>query len=204
MSRQIVKASAFRALHTVGDPIILFNAWDAGSARAIATAGAKAIATGSWSVATAHGSDDGEQLPLELVLANIARIANTVDLPISLDFERGYGETPDDVGRSVAAAIGAGAIGFNIEDSAAGGLRAAVDQGERLAAARAAAGHSAIDQGSTHAAPGRALRHVELHPVERPHRQEAGEDADCNSGRPNGLPGIVPGRPSAFVATTGP
>lgn len=139
MSRQIVKASAFRALHTAGNPIILFNAWDAGSATAVAAAGAKAIATGSWSVAAANGANDGEQLPLALVLANLARIANAVDLPVTLDFERGYGETPSDVGRSVAAAIGAGAIGFNIEDSTAGGLRSADEQAERLAAARAAA-----------------------------------------------------------------
>lgn len=144
VTRQIANASAFRALHTVGDPVVLFNAWDAGSATAIAAAGAKAIATGSWSVASAHGSNDGEQLPLELVLANLARIANTVDLPVTLDFERGYGETPADVGRSVAAAISAGAIGFNIEDSSAGGLRTADEQAARLAAARAAAERAAV------------------------------------------------------------
>ncbi|MFN0098533.1 MAG: isocitrate lyase/phosphoenolpyruvate mutase family protein [Gemmatimonadaceae bacterium] len=144
MSRQIAKASDFRALHTVGDPVILFNAWDAGSANAVAAAGAKAIATGSWSVAAAHGSDDGEQLPLDLVLANLARIVRSVDLPVTLDFERGYGETPDDVGRSVAAAISAGAIGFNIEDSTGRGLRAAGDQGERIAAARVSAERSGV------------------------------------------------------------
>lgn len=144
MQRQIVKASSFRALHIAGDPIVLFNAWDAGSASAVAAAGAKAIATGSWSVAAAHGSKDGEHLPLELVLANLARIANTVDLPVTLDFERGYGESADDVGRSVSAAIGAGAIGFNIEDSNSGGLRSADEQGARLAAARTAAERTGV------------------------------------------------------------
>ncbi|MFZ4069076.1 MAG: isocitrate lyase/PEP mutase family protein [Caulobacterales bacterium] len=142
---QAAKAETFRALHRAGDPLILFNAWDAGSARAIADAGAKAIATGSFSVAAAHGFGDGEeQLPLDLALANLVRIVATVDLPVSLDFERGYGETPADVANSIAAAIAAGAIGFNIEDSFGRGLRAADAQAERLAAARAAATQSGV------------------------------------------------------------
>ena len=69
------KARLFAALHRPGDPVILFNAWDAGSAKAVAEAGAKAIATGSASVAAAHGFQDAEALPLELALANAARVA---------------------------------------------------------------------------------------------------------------------------------
>ncbi len=136
---QVAKANAFRTLHAPGRPIILFNAWDPGSAMAMARAGAFAIATGSWSVAAAFGFDDGETLPLRLALENIGRIAAAVDLPVSLDFERGYGETAADVGRSVAAAIEAGAIGFNIEDGTPHGLRDAADQADRLRAASAAA-----------------------------------------------------------------
>lgn len=60
MTSQIDKAELFRSLHTPHDPLILYNIWDAGSAKAVAAAGAKAIATGSWSVAAAQGYQDGE------------------------------------------------------------------------------------------------------------------------------------------------
>jgi methylisocitrate lyase len=139
MPTQIEKAVAFRALHQPGAPLFLFNAWDAGSARAVAAAGAKAIATGSWSVAAAFGFEDGEQLPLALALENLARIVRAVDLPVTLDFERGYGADPAGVEAAVAAAISAGAIGFNIEDGLQDGLRAGAEQAQRLAAARAGA-----------------------------------------------------------------
>src|SRR5438045_1994930 len=87
---QAEKARAFAALHVPGNPVILFNAWDAGSAKAVADAGAKAIATGSWSVAAAHGFFDAEGLPLDLAIANAARVAAAVQLPVTLDFEGGY------------------------------------------------------------------------------------------------------------------
>ncbi|MCW5724110.1 MAG: isocitrate lyase/phosphoenolpyruvate mutase family protein [Maricaulaceae bacterium] len=146
MTEQAARARAFAALHVKGDPLILFNAWDAGSARVIAAAGAKAIATGSWSVAAAHGHDDGEALPLDLALANLARIAATVDLPVTLDFETGYGASPEAVGESAGRAIEAGAIGFNIEDRmiAGEGLRSIQDQAARLAAVRVAADRAGV------------------------------------------------------------
>ena len=84
------KARAFAALHVPGDPVILYNAWDAGSAKAVAEAGARAIATGSASVAAAHGFSDAEALPLELALANAERIVAAVELPVTIDFEGGY------------------------------------------------------------------------------------------------------------------
>lgn len=136
---QAQKAEHFRALHTQGAPLILFNAWDPGSAKTVADAGAAAIATGSWSVAAAFGFEDGEQTPLALVLENVARIARAVPLPVTLDFERGYGADPEEVSRSVTASLAAGAIGFNIEDSTGAGLRDAQDQAGRIAAARSAA-----------------------------------------------------------------
>ena len=77
---QLNKANAFGALHVPGTPLVLFNAWDAGSAGAVADAGASAIATGSWSVAAANGFADGERLPLAFALDNLRRIvAATVD-----------------------------------------------------------------------------------------------------------------------------
>jgi 2-methylisocitrate lyase-like PEP mutase family enzyme len=138
---QASKASLFRELHVRGRPLLLFNIWDAGSARTVAAAGAVALATGSWSVAAALGMDDGEAVPLALVLENLARIVRAVELPVSLDFEGGYGATPAEVGASVGRATGAGAIGFNIEDSLMEGraLREVTDAAARIAAARAAA-----------------------------------------------------------------
>src|SRR5687767_8739946 len=97
---QTEKARAFAALHKPGTPLILFNAWDAGSAKAVAEAGAKAIATGSWSVAAAHGFGDGEGLPLDLAVANAARVVAAVELPVTLDFEGGYAVEPGRVGEN--------------------------------------------------------------------------------------------------------
>jgi 2-methylisocitrate lyase-like PEP mutase family enzyme len=138
MSDQRIKARTFRALHTVGRPLILFNVWDAGSARSVDAAGAVALATGSWSVAAAFGQADGERLPLTLALDNLARIAAATELPVSIDLESGYGEDPAGVARTVAVAANAGAIGCNLEDSfpGGGGLREIGDQVERLRAAR--------------------------------------------------------------------
>src|SRR4026208_510067 len=84
------KAETFKSLHVKGSPVIFVNIWDAGSARILEQAGAKAIATGSWSVAAAYGFDDGETIPLALVLTNIKRIVESVALPVTLDFETGY------------------------------------------------------------------------------------------------------------------
>ena len=131
------KAERFHALHVRGDPLILFNAWDAGSARAVAEAGAKAIATGSWSVAAAQGYADGEEMPLDLALANIERIAGAVELPVTIDFERGYAEEAAEIAENVRAAAEAGASGCNFEDGlAGGGIRAAEEQAVRIAAIR--------------------------------------------------------------------
>ncbi len=110
------KIAAFRALHIPGDPLILVNIWDAGSARAVAAAGAKAIATGSFGVAGAQGRADGEDFPLADVFENLARILSVTDLPVTIDMEAGYGADPAAVGTSVARAKAAGAAGINMED----------------------------------------------------------------------------------------
>ena len=141
MTNQQTKAQTFRALHLAGRPLVLSNVWDPGSARAVEAAGARAIATGSWSVAAAHGFKDGEQLPWALALDNLRRIVAGTQLPVSVDLESGYGDDPADVARTLADALAAGAIGCNLEDSfpASGGLRKIEDQVQRLRAARAAA-----------------------------------------------------------------
>jgi len=110
------KVAEFRALHVPGDPLILVNIWDAGSAKAVAVAGAKAIATGSFGVAGAQGRADGEDFPLADVFENLVRILAVTDLPVTIDMESGYGADPAAVGASVARARAAGAAGINMED----------------------------------------------------------------------------------------
>lgn len=141
MPTQNDKAQVFHALHRPGDPLVLFNVWDVGSANTVAATGAGAIATGSWSVAAANGFADGERLPLDLALANLRRIVGATDLPVTIDLESGYGDTANDVRRTVQATIDAGAIGCNLEDShpANGSLRDVADQAGRLEQARGAA-----------------------------------------------------------------
>ncbi len=146
MSTQKERAESFGRLHIKGDPVILFNIWDAGSAKAVAEAGAKAIATGSWSVAAADGYGDGEELPFEAVLANLARITSTVDLPVTLDFEGGYAADTDTLRANIARVIEAGAVGINFEDQVVGGegLYSIEEQSGRIAAVRAAADQASI------------------------------------------------------------
>ena len=135
------KAEAFRNLHTADTPLLLTNIWDVGSAKTVADTGAKALATGSWSVAAAHGYGDGEKLPLELVLANLERIVASVGLPVSLDIEAGYSKTPEGVGKTITAVLKAGAVGINLEDQmiGGGGLYGTESQCERIRSAREAA-----------------------------------------------------------------
>lgn len=93
---QMQKAKRFTKLHVKGEPLILFNAWDAGSAKAIAETGAKAVATSSWSVAEAQGFSDGEEIPLPFVEQIVKQIARAVDVPVTIDFEGGYSEDSED------------------------------------------------------------------------------------------------------------
>ena len=146
MSAQSAKAEAFRSLHVPGRPLVLFNIWDAGSAAAVAKAGARALATGSWSVAAANGFADGEQVPLDFAIDNLARIVRATDLPVTVDLESGYGGTAAEVAWNVARAIEAGAIGCNLEDSFPrdGSLRDVGEQAKRIASTRRAASDAGV------------------------------------------------------------
>lgn len=141
------KGAHFRSLHRAGQPLALFNVWDAGSARTAADAGAVALATGSWSVAAANGFGDGEQMPRALVMEVLERIARATDLPVTVDLESGYGERLEDVAATIALSIEAGAVGCNLEDSfpATGELRDVEEAAARLAAARQAADRAGAD-----------------------------------------------------------
>jgi len=146
MTTQREKADRFRDLHVKGNPLILFNIWDAGSAKAIEEASAKAIATGSWSVAAANGFGDGEKLPFDFALANLERIVSTVDAPVTIDIEGGYATDNAELKENIKKVIAAGAVGINFEDQIVGGegLFAVEEQCARIEAIREAAEQSAI------------------------------------------------------------
>lgn len=137
---QVERAQRFRALHDRRRVLLLPNAWDAGSAGIFTDLGFDAIATTSGGIAWSLGHADGERAPLDEVLAAIRRIVRVTALPVSVDFEAGYGATPDDVAANVRALIATGAIGINLEDGVRHEtLRDIDDAARRIAAARAAA-----------------------------------------------------------------
>src|ERR1700730_13377726 len=115
-------AETFHGLHRKGDPLILFNAWDVATAKSIAKA-APAVATSSWAVASALGYADGEDVPLDMVTGLVARMTAAVSVPVSIDLEAGYGDTPEGAAGAVTEVLKAGAIGINIEDGLFGGKR---------------------------------------------------------------------------------
>jgi 2-methylisocitrate lyase-like PEP mutase family enzyme len=132
------KAAALLALHH-GPGFVLPNAWDAGSARILEQVGFPAIATTSAGIAWSCGVPDGEALDRDTMLGHVARIVAAVGVPVTADLEAGYGDTPDDVGRTVARAAEIGAVGANLEDAGKAGLFGIDDAAARIAAARAAA-----------------------------------------------------------------
>ena len=136
-------AGALRALHRPGAPVVLRNAWDAASARALAD-GAPALATTSVGVAQALGYDDGGHLPAEEAFAALARIVAAVDVPVTADCEAGYGLAP---AAFVDGLLGAGAVGCNLEDTdhATRGLRDATEQAAYLAAVKEAGRERGVD-----------------------------------------------------------
>jgi 2-methylisocitrate lyase-like PEP mutase family enzyme len=108
-------AAEFRRLHADGI-LVLANVWDAMSARLVASLGARAVATTSAGVAWSNGYPDGDRLPVPLLLGAVERIARVVDVPLTVDCEGGYAADPSAVAETVAAVVGAGAVGINLED----------------------------------------------------------------------------------------
>src|SRR5437763_6035059 len=129
---------SLRSLHVPGDPVVLPNAWDAASARAVEAAGFPVVATTSLGVAASLGYEDHERAPREEMLAAAARIATAVNVPVTVDAEAGYGMKPSDL---VARLKAMGAAGCNLEDTnhATGELRDPVEQAEWLRSVREAA-----------------------------------------------------------------
>lgn len=132
----------FRALHVPGDPVVLYNIWDPGSAQAVARAGARAIATGSHPVGDALGFGDAQQVPIDYVMDNARRIVASVELPVTIDFEGAYSVDPGQAGANAARLKATGAVGCNFEDQVVGGegLHPLDLQATRIAAIRDAVG----------------------------------------------------------------
>jgi 2-methylisocitrate lyase-like PEP mutase family enzyme len=143
---QAKKAKEFAALHVKGNPVILYNAWDAGSAKAIVEAGAKAIATSSWSVAAAQGYDDGEDLPIAIAEQVVGKIASSVNVPVTVDFEGGYSDDDHKLSSNISKLLDLGVIGINFEDRVVKGkgLYDIDRQAKRIAAIRRAAEHKGV------------------------------------------------------------
>ena len=107
------QAKSLLALHTDPQLLKVVNVWDAISAQIVAgVEGTQALATASHSIAVAHGYEDGENIPVDLMIAAVGRVVAASDLPVTADLEAGYGN----VGETVRKAIGVGAVGANIED----------------------------------------------------------------------------------------
>ncbi len=111
------KALQFRSLHSGSTILVLPNAWDAASARIFEQAGFPVVATTSSGVAASLGYSDGQHISRDMVIEVTERITRSVNCPVSIDIEAGYGETVEDILQTVKAVIDAGAVGINIEDS---------------------------------------------------------------------------------------
>ncbi|MPZ53544.1 MAG: isocitrate lyase/phosphoenolpyruvate mutase family protein [Acidimicrobiia bacterium] len=137
----------FNQLHESSeDPLVLPNCWDVVTARLIEEAGASALATTSAAVAWSMGSPDGNQLDRDLMLANLQRITEAVDVPVSCDIEGGFGDDDKALSETTRMVIGAGAVGVNLEDSLDdGSLRSVDDAARRVKVVREAAGKEGVD-----------------------------------------------------------
>jgi 2-methylisocitrate lyase-like PEP mutase family enzyme len=151
----MVKAETFQRLHT-GEPFVIPNPWDAGSAKVLEKLGFKALATTSSGFAFTLGRRDGD-VTLDEVIAHTSALAAATNLPVSVDLENGYGREPEDAARAVAAAAAAGAAGGSIEDyDPSGRIYDLGHATERVAAAAEAAGEFVLT--------GRAENHIRGNP----------------------------------------
>ncbi len=141
MSDQVLKdrAETFLALHQPGNPVILPTVWDAWSAKLAVDAGFSALTIGSHPLADSIGKEDREGMTFDDVVTRVKQITAAVDVPISVDLESGYGETPAGL---IAGLLEAGAVGFNLEDTVhkeGGRLRSSSEHAELVGALREAA-----------------------------------------------------------------
>ncbi len=129
------KAIRLRELHRPGEPVIMFNVWDAASGRILEELGAPAVATSSAAVAWLEGFPDGQHISRERMLAGVKRVASAVRVPVTADLEGGYGLSVQDAAATARGSIEAGAVGLNFEDTGEPGTIVDIDlQCERLEA----------------------------------------------------------------------
>lgn len=146
MSDQVLKqrAEALLALHQPGNPVVLPTIWDAWSARLAVDAGFAALTVGSHPLADSVGKADQEGMTFDEVLTRVKQITDAVDVPISVDIESGYGQSP---ARLITGLLAAGAVGLNIEDtvhSEGGRLRSSSEHAELVGALRKAADEAGV------------------------------------------------------------
>lgn len=144
---QAQKAERLRSLHHGEQPLILVNAWDVASARVVAELGFPAVATSSAGVAASLGYADEEQIPREMMLEAVRRIAESVAVPVTADLEAGYGPSAEDAAATARGAIAAGAVGLNFEDGTHDAQTPMMDIGqqcERIRAIRRVAGELGV------------------------------------------------------------
>lgn len=135
------KASDLLSLHTGGRLLVLPNVWDPLGARILQAKGFPAVATASAAISASFGFKDGERIQRATLVETIARIARSVEVPVTADIEAGYGRTLSELEETVRAVIDAGVAGINIEDGLedGGALRPVDEQCARIAAVRACA-----------------------------------------------------------------
>jgi len=146
MSNKVLQdqAQALLTLHQPGNPVVLPTVWDAWSARLAVAAGFAALTVGSHPLAESIGKSDGEGMTFDDLLARVRQITAAIDVPLSVDIESGYGQTP---ARLVEGLLDAGAVGLNIEDtvhSEGGRLRSSSEHAELVGALRAAADSAGV------------------------------------------------------------
>ncbi len=144
---QAEKAALLRDLHARAEPLVLFNAWDVESARIIESLGFSAVATSSGGVAQSLGYADGERIERDTMLQAVRRIASAIELPVSADLEAGYAATLEELARTTALAIDAGAAGINFEDGThdATGQRPVDEQCARIQTIRQACAKRGVE-----------------------------------------------------------
>ena len=176
MTTTAEKSEILRALHVPGTPLIVTNVWDAVTARIVAGAeGVKALATASHAVSFAHGVPDGEGLTVEQALETARLVVTAVELPVSVDFERGYATSLPELESNIARLVGVGAAGLNIEDSLADKTLRPVDAATaRIASVRNAGGNIVINARADSLARGESFEQM----VERANSY-LGAGADC-------------------------
>ena len=176
MTTTAEKSEILRSLHVPGTPLIVTNVWDAVTARIVAGAeGVKALATASHAVSFAHGVPDGEGLTVEQALETARLVVSAVDLPVSIDFERGYATTLPELESNIARLVDVGAAGLNIEDSLPDKTLRPVDAATaRIASVRSAGGNIVINARADSLARGESFEQM----VERANSY-LGAGADC-------------------------